>query len=350
MSNPIKIPDVNRRNIIFETDPGDDIVREIKAFIRETKAPHTWWGHSHTKPAPGSMPIYLDEFEIPAPKNVLAVAPCPCCPHDHAKYKNGKIAWFPEERVIRMIGPDCYAALDREGHNEALINMRKEQRRRSQIETILEHLPRLPEIINIARSAIPIAEDLDAVESALKSRLENTLRMRAWDALKEGQLRVRETATESYQKADGSTGEKQIETFRGYARIRGVQILNPTNRPSAPIITRAVERLIAIAKGVKDTNVHALQDVERARIARSVTQEQERLRGAFADMRDRQTFLSVVTVNTLRTWGSRPDAELRCFFERGNGSLYVGRDANGKLRVPIGKHAEFSIPEIPDRA
>ena len=100
----------------FQTRPGKEVVAEIVGFIKQTGKPYLWRGHTHTKPPPGSKPVYLDEFELP--KKFRAPdrrSPCPCCVPAHPKFCDGKIAWFPSEAVIRIIGPDCFKALDAEG-------------------------------------------------------------------------------------------------------------------------------------------------------------------------------------------------------------------------------------------
>lgn len=41
--------------------------------------------------------------------------------------RNGKIAWFPDEHVIRMIGPKCFQTLNPEGHCEAVAQFVREE-------------------------------------------------------------------------------------------------------------------------------------------------------------------------------------------------------------------------------
>ncbi|MEH6719428.1 MAG: hypothetical protein V7704_11145, partial [Aurantimonas endophytica] len=236
------------------------------------------------------------------------------------------------------------------GHDEAVVEMRKRKRRARDIAFILSQIPKLPQVLGAARDALPIAQDLDAVEAALKGRRESTLRMRAWQTLGAGELRVRESLTESFQRADGSTGERQIESMRIYARIGGAAILNPLNRPLAPVISKAIERLAEVATDFSDVDLGKLEDTERSRVAKLVEREQGKLRETLEKMGERQAFLSPITINTLRTWGEMPNAEMRCFFVRDGETLYVGRDQNGKIRVPVGRNVDLSIPRLPSRA
>jgi hypothetical protein len=70
----------------------------------------------HTRPPQGVDVVYCGEFDLPkshaGPKNRHRWAACPCCHPETAWYwKGGKIAWFPEEHVIRMIGGDCFSKI-----------------------------------------------------------------------------------------------------------------------------------------------------------------------------------------------------------------------------------------------
>ena len=89
------------------------------------------------------------------------------------------ISWWPDERVNRLIGNGCFAARDKEGHDEAYAAMLKSRRRRREIEYILSQMPKLPEFIDLARLAVPISQDIDEAVSALQARLHTTLQLPA---------------------------------------------------------------------------------------------------------------------------------------------------------------------------
>jgi hypothetical protein len=131
LSDEIDIPDeCYHSKPYFKERPDSALVKHIKAFIKETGNPHMWHGHTHTKPPKGARIVYLAEFDLPKKlhKSPHLFAPCPCCSPTHPKYvRNGKIGWFPDEGIIRIIGPDCFAALDKEGHFKAVAQLRAEQ-------------------------------------------------------------------------------------------------------------------------------------------------------------------------------------------------------------------------------
>jgi hypothetical protein len=119
----IDIPNACRRvKPVFELRPNAELISEIQSFIATTGLPHMWRGHTHTKPPAEAKIVYVGEFDLPLSHQSKGKwAPCPCCSPEHTKYcKRGKIAWFPKECTIRMLGPDCFAAIDERGHEEAL--------------------------------------------------------------------------------------------------------------------------------------------------------------------------------------------------------------------------------------
>ena len=256
------------------------------------------------------------------------------------------MAWFPDERVIRLIGPDCLKNLDSEGHAEAMVALRVRQKRKSEIDYIVSQLPDLPNVVGAARTAIPIARGLDEFEAALKSRFGTTLRMRSWQIIGSGELRVRESRTEAYQNADGSSGERKVDAFRVYARIAGTEILNPRNNSISPRFVKALQRLDeAIATVATAGGADSLSAVDRTRIAKLVEREKRHAVDAIGDIQTRKAFLSPVTVATLRTWAAMPDAEMPCIVERSGSSFYVGTSA-GRLRIEIPESLGFTVPSI----
>jgi hypothetical protein len=147
----------------FRERPGSEVVEEIKRHVAKTGWPHTWRGHTHTKPPPGSKPVYLEEFDLPEKRlRAKRWVPCPCCAPETPKYgRDGKIAWFPTEGVIRLLGPECFKSLDKEGHEEAKRQLEIERQRKQDTDYLLSKLPLLGRVIHVSEGAVPVAKALD---------------------------------------------------------------------------------------------------------------------------------------------------------------------------------------------
>jgi hypothetical protein len=87
--------------------------------VAEHGESHTWSGHTHTRPEDGARVKYIARFELPEKyqrKKQFLV--CPICRPNSRNFgrRDGYIAWFPDEWLIRLIGPDCFAEIDKQGH------------------------------------------------------------------------------------------------------------------------------------------------------------------------------------------------------------------------------------------
>jgi hypothetical protein len=56
---------------------------------------------------------------------------CPICRPNSRNFgrRDGYIAWFPDEWLIRLIGPDCFAEIDKQGHADAVEELEKREAR-----------------------------------------------------------------------------------------------------------------------------------------------------------------------------------------------------------------------------
>ncbi len=61
MSDEIDIPaSAWEIKAIFPTRPGDDIIAEIKAYVKAYGTPYLWRGHTHAPPPKDGPVVYLD--------------------------------------------------------------------------------------------------------------------------------------------------------------------------------------------------------------------------------------------------------------------------------------------------
>src|SRR5215203_1793516 len=174
---PIEIPDSARAvKANYLEKPNPKLVREIRDFIKATGTPQLWHGHTHTRPPDGSLIVYCGEFDLPDSHHGETKrhlwAPCPACHADSAwYYKDGRIAWFPEEKVIRNIGGNCFAKINKEGHKAALAEYELEEHKRRNREFLLLKAPLVPGAMKVIERAIAVAMDVDIVRMVLSRRL-----------------------------------------------------------------------------------------------------------------------------------------------------------------------------------
>lgn len=349
----IVIADANLRNIDqFEDEPSEAIVAEIKQHVKDTSDPCSWWGHSHTAPPANAFVVYLDDFDIPAPKGILAVAPCPCCSPQHAKYKSGgKIAWFPNERVIRLIGPICFNAINAVGHEEALIDLKRRKKLRREIEIISDYAPRINLMLDVMEAAIPIARDLDAFMLALNKYFDDSLNVRVVSHIMEGVLSVSKTVELPFIKPDGSIGSKKAEVREAFGRLEGHSMLDRSGKLIAAKLEVICVGLKAIASKLAEIgNVADLLEKDRERFSVKLPECRFVIAEALNELKQRQRFLTSRDIQTLHEWGCHPDApiSLEAVRKRDQFQLKLRprRGAEMHKSIMIGANATRHLPSL----
>lgn len=330
---PVEIPESAREvKANYPTRPSDDLIREIKNFIADTGLPHHWPGHTHTKPAQGAIIVYRGEFDLPKSHagkfNRSKWAPCPCCHPETAWYWNkGKIAWFPEESVIRLIGGDCFKKINAAGHAEAIEQFRREERARRDQEYLLQNLDKVPQAIRVIAQAIPAVEEIDKVRFILASRLSKIIGFDIWNDIRaDGVLKTHDKRTENFARADGTEGSREVPVFERYGALDGYTMLNPTAKPLAPKLEKELERLRQIDYG-NDVAVRlaAMDDAERHRVANLLAKPISIAREIFAEAEDCRRLITGIGIATLNGWGRHEKSPASIYMELSQGELLIGR-------------------------
>jgi|GEM_PF-2801090 len=96
---------------IFEERPTDEYVEGWHQYISETGYPERFDYVSTSRPGDTDEVVLLSgELKVPtAKRGDHPLIPCPICSPDSPKFKIGRMAWFPQEKVVRFIGHDCAA-------------------------------------------------------------------------------------------------------------------------------------------------------------------------------------------------------------------------------------------------
>ncbi|KAB2772441.1 hypothetical protein [Brucella anthropi] len=353
MSRRIEIPSANLRNIDqFDEEPGDDIVADIKRHIKETSNPCSWWGHSHTPPPVDAVVVYLDEFDVPAPKSVKAIAACPCCSPNHAKYKSrGKIAWFPNEKVIRLLGPICFKAINAQRHEEAWIDLQRRKKVRQEIEIIRDFWQHIPTMIKAIEHVLPIASDLDRFMFDLNRVFDEAPSERMPRHVMDGVLKVSVIFNAPFIKPDGSISTRQQERFEQFGRLDGYSMLDRSGKPTAEKLTKMLIGLDSIAKKLEATsNVADLDEHERHRISIKLPECKETLLSIVKELASRQRFLVSNDIQLLDRWGRHHGAPVSLGITRERSDVSVTlkprRGAEIHKVVVIGRNATGNLPDL----
>ena len=289
----------------FPTRPGKEVVSEIVDFIKQTGKPYLWSGHTHTKPPPGSKPVYLDEFELP--KKFRAPdrrAPCPCCVPAHPKFCDGKIAWFPSKSSIRILGPDCFKSLDAKGHEEAVEQMRKDRQREKDTHFLLSRVPNLSSVVATGETAARVADALEEFHSALHSKL-RLARLDLWkDVQRDGELRIsfktREIRRNNKLEEYFQDSEAEVVAYR----LDGYEVLNPNLRMGIAALKTALRKLKGYGEQRDPDAINQMDDAERHKAAGEIGHAIAVVRTAVGNLTRWRKFATPLAINSLKNWGA----------------------------------------------
>ena len=315
----------------YRNEPGKDVVKDIKEFLKDGM-PHNDPRHTHTRPAKGAPVKYLDDFKIADKfRKKKHFAPCPCCTPSHRKFGHGKIAWFPEERVIRLLGPQCFASLNPEGHQQAEDELRQRKQREQDINFLLESHSSLVKAKASLMPAMQIANALDEFGSLLRKRIYETLNIPIWPRICRGELRIWDRVSQVNQK----TGEvEHLPMLRLYAGLPGYRILDPSLRGIADRLYQPLKTLeILDVDGNWNEHINSISDGDRHSTAILLRSAIRRTGEIIREINDLKSFIN--NLATLRTWGQLESCPEPIFLDFNNTHILVGRSEFTKVRISI---------------
>ena len=343
MKNGIVIPEANLRNIeVFDDEPGDEIVAEIKRYAAAKGRVYDWWGNSHTAPPENAHVEYIDEIRLAAPDGVNGVAPCPCCRPFSGKFNTGLVAWFPDERVIRVIGSTCFRNIDDAVEKKKRADLRRRQAERKDRQAIRLHAIGLGALISTVEACLSIFEDLDRLLSDIRSDLE-ALRVPLSHHAKAGEIWVADL--------ESGTGPDGKANMRRFATIRGVEMISGS-QPVVDDLRKLLSGLRWMQHTIDMIGLYDLDDRTRGHLASQLPQARLEIGRIFASYRGRQEFVSGHTLSRLEEWSRHPGAPLNFSISRERRWLNLAVPERGDRRgmrrtVTIMKRAEEEIPELP---
>jgi hypothetical protein len=332
----------------YLTRPGKELVAAIVDFIQQTGKPYLWHGHTHTKPPAGSKPVYLDEFDLP--KKFRAPdrgAPCPCCSPWHPKFYRGKIAWFPSEAVIRIIGPDCFKALDAEGHQEALDNLHAERQREKDTSFLLSRLPGLSRIVQVAVRATRVGDALEEFHHDLHDKL-RLARLDLWrDVERDGELRVSVKTREVKRGRNGDEYFEDTEAEIVVYRLDGYEVLNPDLNLGTGPLKSAVRTLKRYAESATLPDfIDKMNDAARRDAANEIGRAITAVRRAVDNLTRWQRFATPLAINSLRSWGAHEGCRIPFNYGLAGNRFSFGPSEYRSYSVPVPPDLALSIGSL----
>jgi hypothetical protein len=333
----------------FDTrEKAEAVVPAIHAHINVTGETHTCFCHTHTKPPADSIPVYIGEFAIPKKyRDVGRFCPCPCCWEDTAKFGKGKIAWFPLERVIRLMGDHCFRSLNAEGHETALRNYEIEQERRRNRNFLLSNVGRLPEAIAVIEQGIKVAKALEELHGLLHNRL-RSIGLNLWPyARREGKLPIYVEEKEFRRRSDGEMYAHAVTDTQTLTTLPAFEMLDP----SPPRITEALKRYLGRIRQLGfaadwESAIERMGDEERRRASDTLSRAVRSAKDQIAEVQRLRRFAEPVIINTLRTWGADERAPVRFHCERDGEFIRFAKSDARTVGLPVPPELQEDIGTI----
>jgi hypothetical protein len=348
-ANYVQIPESAKIDKpIYDTCPGDELTHEIKAFIEAGNDPWLWHGHSHTLPPKNSSPPnYVGRFYLrKAQVESKTWAPCPCCSPDHRKFgrDGGLIAYFPDEKVVRLIGPDCFGSLNKEGHVGAMADLKRREKEKSELEYVLRCVDKMDKWSAALVEMAKIARQADTFFPGIQNRIEVSLQIKLWRNIREGMLRVTE---EVKTVKVGVTGEakhvtEHVDTV--LFQLEGYKALNPQRKLLAPILDRLADDLRKVGKATEES-VQAMASTDRTAMSRELRRILSSMQSVHHALADEMRFLNQLNVNRFRQWLGDSRSPVNFEFERKEGTISNrGRKEFNCLPIPEELRTSFLPP------
>jgi hypothetical protein len=319
---------------IFPTRPGDDIIAEIKAYVKAFGTPHLWRGHTHAPPPKDGPVVYLDEIHLPSSHrgdlNRHKWSPCPICSPRHPKfYKAGMIAWFPDEHTIRIIGPECFASFNLEGHSVAYAAFRREQDERRTEAFLLSHLGQVGDVITVIEHNMETIKEIDRVREIIARRIPIVIDFDLWHHIRADQrLRTERERRAVSKDRYGEEREVVVRDSIVYGPVIGHIMLEPKPKPIQDRFSICKTRLRLIDFGEKYAeHLATLPAEEKRKMAKFLQKEIRKAHELLAEAAEVKRFLSVENVATLRGWGKHEDCPTKLYmaFAPDGRQLRLGR-------------------------
>jgi hypothetical protein len=148
--------------IAYRSRPSESVISRFLDHVRETGSPETFPTICRTTPPAESRPIFLRRFDIDRRKRPNGdMGPCPICsPNDPKFLHGGYLVWYPDEGMIRAIGPECGdAVFGGSLYADAKVQFDGEERERQAVEFLEKNLQKVLSMIVALEAIHPAAQE-----------------------------------------------------------------------------------------------------------------------------------------------------------------------------------------------
>jgi hypothetical protein len=329
--------------------PNRALVVVLKQYIQQFGTPHLWWGHTHSTPAKGSNVTFLGKYSLPRTYHRRSKwAPCPCCSLRSPKYfKQGLIAWFPDEGVIRCVGDQCYKKMDPEGYKLAMEQLNTEMEAERDIESLLKRLPLVPGVMKDIQASLVAVEAIDRMRNTLVKTLDEKLDIRLWPEVSSGMLRT-VILREEIQRGRGGHEEIHLKhDFRDFGMVDGFVALKPGRSTLRSRLEGLLKHLAAIDFGSElEARIVAMTEVERKAAVKILKAAHSQAAKLLAEAEQSRRFFARSPLNTINNWSKQSHSPIRVHFSIDDEAVYVGRAAGAHFRIKFPDDFWKSIKQL----
>lgn len=213
--------------IIFDTWAVASAVRSaFNDHLRSTNEPETFPGLAHAKPPRKDAPFVLivKDFKVDIARRPGGeMIPCAAC-GTKKKFVIGSLAYYPEERVLRVIGNDC----GDEQRTQANAEYAERTAQRANSEYLLSVLPEVAGHIARMEKLRPAAEHAQALSVQLRQRASAFCKVMIKEIKEGGEVLTRYQFTED---ADGRDASHRVAVHK----LTGAGFLRPSYQPATKL-------------------------------------------------------------------------------------------------------------------
>jgi hypothetical protein len=249
------------------------------------------------------------------------------------------------EWLIRLIGPDCFAEIDKQGHADAVEELEKREARERDSVFLVSQRDQHRLALKVLIAARRVADALDAFGADLRRRLYVTLNVNLWQHVRTGELRV------SREIADLRTPGKTLYLEQRFGSLSGHKLLDPNIKKLEPKFAPHVdflEEILFITDDAWSEKIGQLGSQEVRQTAKKLGATLDAARDFRVEVTDLRAFLAPENLGTLRSWGSSntEGSPIGVFARRDGATLRVGSSETRNMLVQIPLDLDLEIPSV----